>query len=146
MFDDENYILSDSYFAFKWDQDQSINWRNIGALQFDPASGTLLEGASANASDPANDILMNIEQIAYTDLDKERNARWISRDGRQAEKVLQCGMQYYMFAQKAMRERISVLQNYAQRQANELERLQQVHREQRQAHKRYKHLNGKLND
>ena len=81
---------------------------------------------------------MNMEEIAYTNLDQERNARWISHDGRQAEKILQCGMQYYMFAQKAMRERISVLQEYAQKQANELERLQQVYREQRQTSKRYK--------
>ena len=93
-------------------------------MQFDPVSGGLAEGgASANATDPTNDILMNLEQIAYTNMDKERNTKKISRDGRHAEKILQCGMQYYMFAQNAMRERISVLQDYAQKQANELERL-----------------------
>ena len=57
-------------------------------MQFDPATGTLAEGASANASDPTNDILMNLEPIAYTNMDRERNTKKISRDGRHAEKIL----------------------------------------------------------
>ena len=63
-----------------------------------------------NSYEPANDILLNIEQVAYTNLDKERNTRWIGNEGRKAAKILQCGIQYYLFAQKQMREKISVLQ------------------------------------
>ena len=58
---------------------------------------------------------MNIEQVAYTNLDKERNTRWIGEDGRKATKVLQCGMQYYMFVQQQMRDRIHVLQDYTEK-------------------------------
>ena len=47
--------------------------------------------------EPTNDVLMNIDSIAHTNLDRERNARWIGEDGRKAAKMLQCGMQYYMF-------------------------------------------------
>ena len=119
VIDDENYILSDSYFNFKRDEQQRINWRSIGSLHFDEQTGII-----DNSYEPTNDILMNIEQVAYTDLDKERNSRWIGEDGRKATKILQCGMQYYMFVQKQMRERINVLQDYADKQSSEMERLQ----------------------
>ena len=119
VIDDENYILSDSYFNFKWDEQQRINWRSIGSLHFNEQTGII-----DNSYEPTNDILMNIEQVAYTNLDKERNSRWIGEDGRKATKILQCGMQYYMFVQKQMRERINVLQDYADKQSSEMERLQ----------------------
>ena len=119
VIDDENYILSDSYFNFKWDEQQRINWRSIGSLHFNEQTGII-----DNSYEPTNDILMNIEQVAYTNLDKERNSRWIGEDGRKATKILQCGMQYYMFVQKQMRERINVLQDYAEKQSSEMERLQ----------------------
>lgn len=35
VIDDENYILSDSYFSFQFDEQQRINWRSIGSLHFD---------------------------------------------------------------------------------------------------------------
>ena len=38
--------------------------------------------------DPTRDILMNLEAVAFTDLDKERNTRFISLEGRHAAKVL----------------------------------------------------------
>ena len=81
-----------------------MNWRSIGSLHFDESTGIL-----DNSMEPAGDILMNIDQVAYTNLDKERNARWISGEGRKIEKVLQCGIQYYTFVQKQMRDKIAVL-------------------------------------
>ena len=114
VIDDEQYILSDSYFKFKFDREEPMNWRAIGSLHFDQTTGLI-----DNSMEPAADILMNMDQVAYTNLDKERNARWISNEGRQIEKILQCGMQYYMFVQKQMRERITVLQDYAQKQTDE---------------------------
>lgn len=86
VYDNENYILSDSYFAFKWNQEQSINWRGIGSLRFDQNSGTLEDDGIS--SDPANSVLKHLDEIAYTNLDKERNTRWISHDGRKAEKIM----------------------------------------------------------
>ena len=108
VIDDENYILSDSYFNFQFDDTQRINWRSIGSLHFDEQTGVI-----DSSYEPANDVLMNIEQVAYTNLDKERNARWIGEDGRKVVKTLQCGMQYYMFVQKQMRQKISLMQEYA---------------------------------
>ena len=61
-------------------------------MHFDETTGVI-----DNSYEPANDILLNIEQVAYTNLDKERNTRWIGNEGRKATKILQCGMQYYMF-------------------------------------------------
>ena len=118
VIDEENYILSDSYFNFQFDEQQRINWRNIGSLHFDDQTGVI-----DNSYEPINDILLNMEQVAYTNLDKERNSRWIGEDGRKATKMLQCGMQYYMFVQKQMREKIGVLQNYTEKQQSEMERL-----------------------
>lgn len=66
--------------------------------------------------DPSRDILVNLDALAFTDLNKERNTRFISAEGRQAAKVLQCGMQYYMFTQQQMHKKIAQLQDYAQRQ------------------------------
>lgn len=55
-------------------------------------------------------------------------------------------MQYYMFVQKQMREKISVLQEYAVKQQNELEKMQDVYRQKKETHKRYRELNENLND
>ena len=55
-------------------------------------------------------------------------------------------MQYYMFVQKQMREKISVLQDYTQKQQEEMDRLQQVFRKKKQVNKDYRALNEKLND
>ena len=79
-------------------------------------------------------------------MDKERNTRWIGEEGRKAAKVLQCGIQYYMFVQKQMRDRIAVLQDYAVKQSQELERLQQIYAKKRMTNKRYKQLNEKFNN
>ena len=83
----------------------------MGVLHFDEQTGVI-----DNSYEPVNDILLNIEQVAYTNLDKERNCRWIGEDGRKAAKFLQCGMQYYMFVQKQMRDKINILQEYTQKQ------------------------------
>ena len=141
VIDDENYILSDSYFRFKFDREEPMNWRAIGSLHFDQTTGLI-----DNSMEPAADILMNMDQVAYTNLDKERNARWISNEGRQIEKILQCGMQYYMFVQKQMRERITVLQEYAQKQSDEHERLQSIHAKLKQKNKMYRKMNEDIND
>lgn len=45
-----------------------------------------------------------------------------------------------------MREKLTVLQNYATQQKAEMERLQQVYRKKRETHKQYRELNDKLND
>ena len=52
VFDDENYILSDSYFQFKYEQDSQINWRNISAMRFHP-----ITGLPEWTDDPTRDIL-----------------------------------------------------------------------------------------
>ena len=91
VIDGESYILSDSSFKFRYDQDQQINWRNISSMSFNQT------GKPTWTEDPSRDILVNLDALAYTDLNKERNTRFISAEGRQAAKVLQCGMQYYMF-------------------------------------------------
>ena len=35
VYENENYILADTNFEFKWDSQQTINWRNINSLHFD---------------------------------------------------------------------------------------------------------------
>ena len=77
MIDDENYVIADSLFEFKYNENSTINWRNISALQFDSSTGL-----PSNRSDPTREILQNIEEVAYTDINRERNTRWISQDGR----------------------------------------------------------------
>ena len=52
----ENYILSDSYFRFKFDREEPMNWRSIGCLHFDEATGII-----DNSIEPANDILLNLD-------------------------------------------------------------------------------------
>lgn len=56
VIDDQNYILSDSYFKFQFDQESQINWRAIGALHFDETTGVI-----DSSHEPTNDILMNLE-------------------------------------------------------------------------------------
>lgn len=83
MIDDENYIIADSYFEFKYNETASINWRNISALQFDQSTGL-----PCNTNDPTREILQNLEDIAFVDINKERNTRWISQEGRTALSIL----------------------------------------------------------
>ena len=42
--------------------------------------------------DPTKEILQNIEDISYVNLNKERNTRWISDEGRKALTVMQFGL------------------------------------------------------
>jgi len=32
VIDDENYVIADTLFEFKYDENSTINWRNISAL------------------------------------------------------------------------------------------------------------------
>ncbi len=81
--DDQNYIITDELFQFKQDKNAQINWRNISSLTFDSDTGL-----PCNLMDPTKEILQNIEDISYVDLNKERNTRWISDEGRKALTVM----------------------------------------------------------
>lgn len=88
IFDDENYIISDKLFKFNFDSERRINWRNISRVDLRALSN----------GENFSDIFHNIEDIAHTDLDAERNTKWISNEGKDAMLVMQAGMQYLMFA------------------------------------------------
>ena len=90
--------------------------------------------------------MLNIEQVGFTDLEKERNARWMSKQGKTAVKTLQCGIQYYIFAQKQMREKIAVLQEYAAKQQEELAKVNRLVEEEKQRTKQYKATDERLNE
>lgn len=55
VIDDENYIIADTLFEFKYHETSSINWRNISTLQFDNTTGL-----PYNLSDPTRELLLNI--------------------------------------------------------------------------------------
>jgi len=78
VFDNENYIISDKLFKFEFDKQKKINWRNISKADL---------RALTNGED-LSDILMNIEDIAYCDIDDERNTSWVSHEGKEAMKVM----------------------------------------------------------
>ena len=40
-----------------------------------------------------------MDAISKADLNTDRQSRFISHEGRSAMKVMQCGMQYFIFAQ-----------------------------------------------
>ena len=56
VMDEQDYILSDSYFKFRFDREEPMNWRSIGSLHFDESTGIL-----DNSMEPAGEILMNID-------------------------------------------------------------------------------------
>lgn len=86
------FIATDTPFSFEYKPSQKINWRNISALVFDPTTGH-----PAN-KDPTRDILLNLEDLMFTDIDQDRNTRWVSQEGKDALTVLQLSLQYYNFA------------------------------------------------
>ena len=55
VYEDEHYISAESHFEFKWNSQQTINWRNINSLHFNPATGLLLK------DDATRDILQNLD-------------------------------------------------------------------------------------
>jgi hypothetical protein len=79
--------------------------------------------------------LQNIEDVAFADINKERNTRWISHEGRSALTILQFGLQYYQFAQSAMRSQIEKLHDYTCQQISERDRLQQILEEKKSKNK-----------
>jgi len=136
IMDDKDYIISDSVFKFGFDHNRKINWRNVTKADM----RALLSG------EDLSDILLNIEDIAYTDLREERNCAWISNEGRDAMNLMQFGMQYLMFVQKQMLNKLTVLQDYTQKQETQAQKLEKIHNNQKLKMRKYRKMNEKFNE
>jgi predicted ATP-dependent protease len=60
--------------------------------------------------------------------------------------VMQCGMQYYSFAQSAIRKKIDLLHQHALTQQQELDRLEAIRTNQKHKRKQMLELNDRLDD
>jgi predicted secreted protein len=60
--------------------------------------------------------------------------------------LMQIGMQYYMFAQKALASNIEQLSDYSQKQQKERQRLQQIFARKKAKRERMLELNEKLDE
>ena len=45
-------------------------------------------------------------------MERDRNGRWLNHDAKKLMKIIQYGLQYYMFAQKHMTAKVHQLANY----------------------------------
>ena len=87
-----------------------------------------------NSTDFTHHIRTNLDNIAFVHLESDPKSRDVTPDGLKTLKIMQFGMQYYMFAQKHLTSKCTVLNDYLAKQNVELEKLQEVN----------KRLKGKL--
>lgn len=92
---DGEYLVVDKPFKFEYDHNSKINWRSISTLNIEQLQtfGNLFDEQGG-----LSDILMNAKDISTFNLNKDRNCRYISQEGKQAMKLMQFGMQYFCFA------------------------------------------------
>lgn len=91
-------------------------------------------------------IISNLSSIAHCDLNNERNCSYMSEEGRKAMQVMQCGMQYLLFAQQAMWEKIELLKQYTGRQLETQRALEAKERELKRKVHGYRKLDSKYNE
>jgi len=91
-------------------------------------------------------VLNNLDSIAYADFSQDRNGRQMTPEGSQAIRVMQYAMQYYLFAQKHLTNKVLTLNNYLLTQNTELEKLKKVNSVQRHKLKKQRHMGAKLNE
>lgn len=70
----------------------------------------------------------------------------MTTDGLKALKILQFGMQYYMFAQRHLTSKCTVLHDYLTKQNAELERLEELHRKVKARLRKQRHVGEQLNE
>lgn len=117
VYDEEAYLVSDGEeFSFALDPHTKMDWRQVNefhSLMFeDPYAVQSLDSGQV----AEKHILNNLESIATYDFENDssgnRNGQWISSEGQKVLNTLQYGMQYYMFAQKHITNKVLTLNNY----------------------------------
>ena len=118
IIDNEHYIVSnDELFKFEHREGVQINWGQVMAFDDQHQEAERLQQSYekfkfGSPEEPAQDvdatshILANLGSIAYCDMEKDRNGRWLNHDAKKLMKVIQYGLQYYMFAQKHMTAKV----------------------------------------
>ena len=91
-------------------------------------------------------ILQNLGTIAFCDFGEERKGKHLSPEANQVLKVMQFAMQYYMFAQKHLTNKVLTLNHYLLTQRAELEKLKQVKEQRNHKLRRQKDLSDRLNE
>jgi len=81
-----------------------------------------------DSADFTTHILQNMDSIAFSDFDQDRNCRQATADAKKAVKIMQYGMQYYMFAQKHLTSKCLTLNQYLTTQNSELDKLNDINR------------------
>ena len=114
IYDEEAYLVTGGeLFEYHTDSSAKINWRQVNEFdqlmfQHNPYAAQHVDPAAV----AEQHILQNLEQIAFTNFKDDRNGQWLSLEGQQVLKTMQCGMQYYMFAQKHITNKVLALNNY----------------------------------
>ena len=70
----------------------------------------------------------------------------MTADGLKALKILQFGMQYYMFAQQHLTGKCTVLNEYLTKQNSELEKLEELHGKLKAKLRKQRHIGEQLNE
>lgn len=70
----------------------------------------------------------------------------MSYEGHHAVKIAQFAMQYYLFAQKHLWNKVQTLNSYRLAQSQECDKLKKINSRQKQKLKKQRHLSSKLNE
>lgn len=63
-------------------------------------------------ADSASQILANMDSVAHCDFSQDRNGQHMAYEGSHAVKIAQFAMQYYLFAQKHLWNKVQTLHSY----------------------------------
>lgn len=128
VYDDQAYLVTDGeLFNFETTKNASINWRQVNEFTNFMQENQILPTHTIDAAAVAeNHILNNLDSLAHCDFSNDRNGQWLSMEGQQVLKAAQCGMQYYMFAQKHLTKKVMTLNDYLTQQTLEVQRLKQI--------------------
>ena len=87
-----------------------------------------------------------MEDIACTDMKEEESYVWMSKEGMEAMKVMQFGMQYLQSIHRKLHDKASLIHSYWTQQSQQLQKLEEVHTQQKTKMNRYKKVEHKLNE
>eukprot|EP00347_Sterkiella_histriomuscorum_P016804 403351791 len=156
--EDNPYIPMDPNFRFiKSDPLHKVNWRQINKIDFRQlrygncninlqSAQTYEQQQQQSQGNPLQQMLMQVDDIAFCDLKDEKNIVWISDEGFEAMRVMQMSLQYLLTLQKRVVEKVQTVHSYTMSQKMQLDKLEQYHTEQKLKMQRYKKIDHKLNE
>lgn len=130
---DQNAFVSNNPFAFK-EPDRYTHWKTIDKVDV----RNVIRGDIQQLNTVMNELAFsNFNDPAFVNPTKE---------GQSALQIMQFALQYFMFTQGEMVNRINTLHNYIQNGKEQLNQIKKIEKKQKERIKKQKRVDRKLNE